>query len=966
MAEKFFHKSKNNQDKPLVLVAGGAGFIGSFLCELLLQQNCRVVCLDNLQTGSKRNLSGCSENPDFLFIKQDLNQPFNIGVGEPDYIFHLAGLEAYVAGTDLSLETLLANVSGTINLLRLAKKTGAKFLLGSDLRVFQATIATQKLVDYFGKGEAGELASLSEAKRSAEAITTEYAKKHKIDARIVRLNWVYGPRMDLKTGGILARMIKQAIRGGPIEIPGDGSQEIRPTFIGDLVYGLAKAMFGPGTTGKIFNLVSPKEETILSFAHRLQGLFGQELKIEFIAKEEVAVFELEKTLAPKDNLNWQPKVGLNEGLKQTLTYFQKRAEKPVRTKKLVKKKKKVKKKIAVFKRRPKFLGQKILFASLVLLVLTIIFYLPGTLVLSALFGVRNLHSAYRAAVAGDFNQTVSSAKAAEGNFQRAQTNLNSLGTFFTFLNQERFQNKIEAYLIVGFQAGKGMEKLGEVSRKIGQVSGAIFQGESADITQLASEIGGDLDSVYEQFSYLEGQLKSKPESRQLLARFDGQLLEELSTVREILLQAKEGVRLLPDLTGAYGRRTYLVLFQNNMELRPAGGFIGSLAIATFEGGRLIDFQVSDVYSADGQLKGHVEPPEPIKRYLGEAGWFLRDSNFSPDFPVSALRASWFLEKETGRMVDGVVGIDLFLAQRILRVVGPVSLIDYQEEINADNLFERAEYHAEVNFFPGSTQKKDFLGAVANALFEKVEQTEESQWLVISKAIYQSLKSKDLLVYLNNQEAARILADLGWDGGIRRVECEIEKGQCLTDYLMIVESNFGVNKANYFVKRNLTHQVNFGQEGEVREILRIDYHNQSQSEIFPAGRYKNYLRILTPAGSILEKVVIDGEELEKEKVDESKIADKTAFGFLVEVPIQSKKIVEISYQLEEKIKKETGDYLLYLQKQPGIEDKVFNFWLVPPAGAKIVSTRPESSTATGLVVFAPEFDQDLVFEVEMGF
>lgn len=160
MSEKFFHKSRDNQSKQLILVAGGAGFVGSFLCELLLQQNCRVICLDNLTTGTKKNLKNCLTSPDFLLVKQDLTQSLDAKVGEPDYIFHLAGLEAHISGDDVSLETLLANVSGTINLLKLAKKTGAKFLLGSSPQVFQARVSTQKIKRIFWQrrdGRDGEL-----------------------------------------------------------------------------------------------------------------------------------------------------------------------------------------------------------------------------------------------------------------------------------------------------------------------------------------------------------------------------------------------------------------------------------------------------------------------------------------------------------------------------------------------------------------------------------------------------------------------------------------------------------------------------------------------------------------------------------------------------------------------------------------------------------------------------------------
>ncbi|MCJ7792684.1 MAG: hypothetical protein MUP45_01785, partial [Candidatus Marinimicrobia bacterium] len=200
-------------------------------------------------------------------------------------------------------------------------------------------------------------------------------------------------------------------------------------------------------------------------------------------------------------------------------------------------------------------------------------------------------------------------------------------------------------------------------------------------------------------------------------------------------------------------------------------------------------------------------------------------------------------------------------------------------------------------------------------------------------------------------------------GLRQLVCQTTGGSCLADYLMIVESNFGINKANYFVKRDLTHQIDFGPKGEVRETLKIDYHNQSQSEIFPAGAYKNYLRILTPLGSQLERVILDGQAVAKEKIKISQENDKTVFGFLVEVPILTKKSVEVHYQLAEKWQlNEDNHYLLYLQKQPGIEDQIFNLWFAPPKNSLVKTTQPISSRTNGMLVFTPQFNQDQVFEI----
>ena len=177
--------------------------------------------------------------------------------------------------------------------------------------------------------------------------------------------------------------------------------------------------------------------------------------------------------------------------------------------------------------------------------------------------------------------------------------------------------------------------------------------------------------------------------------------------------------LLPKLVALDGTKNYLILLQNNMELRPAGGFIGSFAKVAFENGKLKKLEVNDIYAIDGQLGFHVEPPKEIKEDLGQKDWFLRDSNWESDFPTSARQAQWFYTKETGERVEGVVAIDISAMEGLLSSIGGVELADYKEKITSENLFEKAVTHAELSFFPGTQAKKSFLTALTNAVFEKI-------------------------------------------------------------------------------------------------------------------------------------------------------------------------------------------------------------------------------------------------------
>ena len=198
---KTTHQSKSSSHLPTALVAGAAGFIGSHLCDTLIHQNCKVYAIDNWSTGKKNNLKHLLKNDNFVFLEHDLNKPFKSPVPNVDYIFHLAGVEAYVNGLDISLDTLLVNSLGTRELLDIAKKQNAKFLMASTTDIFQGFLSSSDLAHYFGTDhKQQETYSHHEAKRFSEALTFEYVSEHHLDARIVRLGNVYGPRMDLRAG----------------------------------------------------------------------------------------------------------------------------------------------------------------------------------------------------------------------------------------------------------------------------------------------------------------------------------------------------------------------------------------------------------------------------------------------------------------------------------------------------------------------------------------------------------------------------------------------------------------------------------------------------------------------------------------------------------------------------------------------------------------------------------------------
>lgn len=310
-----------------VLVAGGAGFIGSHLCESLVFDNHDVICVDSLITGDKKNISHLLGNPKFEFIEKDVSS-FDFKIeAKPDFIFHLASpaspnknnKKSYI---NFPIETLLANSTGTHNLLELTKDLSAKFLYASSSEVYGDPDVSPQKEDYFGNVNPNGVRSVyDEGKRFGEAMTMAYFRKYRQNIRIVRIFNTYGPKMRADDGRVVSNFINQAISDSPITVYGDGSQTRSLCFIDDMIDGLKKAMFLE-TSGEVINLGNPKEQKILELASLIKEMTNSKSEIVF---EELPQDDPKKRRPDiskaKRILNWMPKVDINVGLKKTIEYF---------------------------------------------------------------------------------------------------------------------------------------------------------------------------------------------------------------------------------------------------------------------------------------------------------------------------------------------------------------------------------------------------------------------------------------------------------------------------------------------------------------------------------------------------------------------------------------------------------------------------------------------------------------------
>lgn len=312
-----------------VLVAGGAGFIGSHLCAVLLKDGATVVCVDNLITGTRDNIAPFLDNPRFRFIHHDIIKPLpsSLTTHHSPFttIYHLASPASPPHYQKYSIETLLVNSVGTYHLLELAKSYGARFLLASTSEVYGNPLKHPQAETYFGNvNPSGVRACYDEGKRFAEAMTMEYVRKFSVDCRLARIFNTYGPCMQKNDGRVISNFVNQAISQQPLTVYGDGTQTRSFCYVTDMVEGLRKVAQTPGLAGETINLGYPKEHTISEIADiiiRLTGSSSQIVHME--GKPDDPVKRKPDISKAKRLLGWKPTTSLSKGLKETIEYYKK-------------------------------------------------------------------------------------------------------------------------------------------------------------------------------------------------------------------------------------------------------------------------------------------------------------------------------------------------------------------------------------------------------------------------------------------------------------------------------------------------------------------------------------------------------------------------------------------------------------------------------------------------------------------
>ena len=520
--------------------------------------------------------------------------------------------------------------------------------------------------------------------------------------------------------------------------------------------------------------------------------------------------------------------------------------------------------------------------------------------------------------------------------------------------------------------------------------GGLGLPQAVDVLQSAQPSLAAAETKLQHAQTLQAALGSKELSPRL-----GRFLQLADRYVPLLLTGVKAAQIAPELLGAEGERTYLILAQNDDERRPTGGWISGMGLLTVAGGEIGEITFRDSWAVDNLTVPHDIPPDSLFRALWAEMWLFRDANWSPDFPTSAQVAERILERDQGIAVDGVIAVDQQMLQLLVAAMEPLEVASSDEAITGANVlrFIRDSWtepeeglRLTEDWAEWTAHRKDFMPDLVAAMTSRVQTQPQSLDLPrLASAVWQGLQGRHLLIYLHHAEAAQLLAQQNWDGAVLEVP---------GDYLQVVDANVGFNKVDPNVQRSISYKVDLTEPDQARAEAKVHYQNRSQRvvetclqeiEWLPSyeqrmhGCYWDYVRFLMPEGAHLltkeREPLPSGSLLNRYRFapggDAGPDADqvekgKAAFGLFFALPPGEQREVDLSWQLPARVVQREGSawrYHLLVQKQSGTPAIPLHVTVTVPPGASIVGTRPvPSSVQEETVAFDLSLALDQVIEV----
>ncbi len=405
------------------------------------------------------------------------------------------------------------------------------------------------------------------------------------------------------------------------------------------------------------------------------------------------------------------------------------------------------------------------------------------------------------------------------------------------------------------------------------------------------------------FVFLYAKTNTKEFTSKSLAVF-----EKVSRLLPIEPDTKKEIKVASQLADILTKqddltRTFLVLLQNNMELRPGGGFLGQYAILEIKNGEVISTFVEDANLLDQRIYAKIPAPYPFKRMMQIKKWKFRDSNFSPDFPTNAEKAEYFYSLARGKKdFDGVIAINADVLNHILELTGPIRVPGYSATFTSQDASIKLEDIVEKVYLANpdmdSRNRKAILKSMASVIIDKLSSLQNIPRL--AKFAQEELHNKNIMLYFKDSDLQSLVQSVHWDGSVSQ-----DWGN---DYLMLVDANMGALKSDYYIRRSLNYEIDFTQEKPIATVKYLYKHTATHGD-WRTSDYHSYIRLYVPQGSnLIERKMVSYPLIEED-------FGKTYFGFIVHVLINRETEALIKYELPDYITPD--NYELLIQKQSGI-------------------------------------------------
>ncbi len=951
---------KKSSLAPISVIFFGGNYLGSKLAEKLLEKDSRVIIVDKFDADKEFHFINLRDNPKLLMVNADLDKGIPTELNTVDYVYFLNYFDYFAKSNKVKI---IETAQYTKNIINFCVKADAKFTFVSNIEV---------------KNE--YLRRLFDNQRLIQEIIRESEEARNLNFREVSLPIIYGPRMILENSGSLIKILDDYLNGTEISLDDENRNKDYFVFIEDAVNAVIKAMFSDNSRDKVITVSEKDGYSEMEIGSIIKSLATRHLNISYIENKNKLIWQLpeEKNL---HLIGYAPKINLRSGIILTLNYYgQETNTFSFKPDKLIEENKSdpytfLKKKgestdavenvnektqasanITYQKYRRNSGSSKRVNSKgdLSYLVPTI---LLTFLMVFVIFPIGTIYYNYNNA---KNNISELKVKLGEGNLPRVRelaektsedidSTLNNFKKFKTLFvavkGEEDFKN-YENILLSLKSFTTGINSFTYGVQPYVELTKSLKEGKEMDQSLFKSS-SESLEMSYEYFNKANEIMESTGEvsfGNSEIEKYK-EALPKIVKLNKILLATS---RDAGDLFGFEKPNRILFLFQNPAEIRPTGGFIGSYGVMEISKGKVLSLSIDDIYNPDGQVdvkKVRVTPPASIRNFLKEDKLYIRNANYNSDFPSSAENIADLFNKTTSDRFDNIIAIDYTFIQSYLDLFGGIYLNNYQEEINASNFTERAQFHSEFNYKEGISEKKSFLTTLGSKIIEGFFQLNTSDLMRFNDSIYGLLETRNIQIYTKYPNLAKSLNELKWDGALVKTN---------GDYLKIVNSNLGGNKVNYLTKNKYKYEVlSMTRDGVLRGRVTLSYTNNAKDKAWPYGNFTNYVKVLTQKGAKLTGArIIDSENKETNIFNEVIISGEGAYQSF-ETPIiiepQTTKLLVIEYDLPQNltiVKGKNTKYNFYWQKQSG-ENNEIEFSFSQPYGfdlGSIESKIPLTSTA----------------------